>query len=66
MNRPMGSILLAIGIILLIMGLNASDSFSSALSRLFNGAPTTQTIWLLISGVVCTISGWILLGGRPK
>ena len=53
MNRTISLILLSIGTVLVIYGLNALDSVSSSFSRLFTGAPTDKTIWLLISGVLC-------------
>lgn len=48
---------MVLGIILVISGLNASDSLSSRLSRLFTGSPTDRTIWLLIGGVLGIVVG---------
>jgi hypothetical protein len=44
-------------IILLIYGISAADSIGSAFSRLFTGAPTDRTIWLLVGGAVATLAG---------
>lgn len=52
--------LLALGIVLLIWGLNAEDSFSSRWSRFWTDSPTDKTIWLIIGGIV---SGCVGLGG---
>jgi len=52
--------LLAVGIVLFIWGLNASDSFGDRWSRLWTGSSTDKTIWLIIGGIV---SGCIGLGG---
>jgi hypothetical protein len=49
--------LLVVGVLLLIWGADASGSFSSGVSRTFNGAPTDKTIWLLGAGVVCALGG---------
>jgi hypothetical protein len=57
MNKGIGLALLAIGIVLLIFGINASDSFGSDVSRFFTGAPTDKSIWLLIGGVVAATVG---------
>jgi uncharacterized protein DUF3185 len=59
-SRVFSIALLAVGIVLLILGLNASDSISSSFSRLFTGQPTDKTVWLLIGGCVATLGG---LGG---
>ncbi len=57
MNRPLSIALLVGGIIALIYGLSASDSVGSEFSRLFTGAPTDKTIWLLIGGGICAAVG---------
>lgn len=60
MNRTISLALLVGGIILIIYGVNASESVSSDISRFFTGNPTDKTIWFLIGGVVATAIG---LGG---
>ena len=57
MNKPMAVVLLAVGVILVIWGLNASESFGSNVSKLFTGAPTDKTIWLIVAGIVIGASG---------
>jgi len=52
--------------VLIIFGVNASDSFGSDVSRFFTGAPTDRTVWLLISGVVASVAGFFLTLGRAK
>ena len=52
MNKGISLALLAVGIMLSIWGINASDSFGSDVSRFFTGSPTNKAIWLLIGGVV--------------
>jgi hypothetical protein len=65
MNRFSSFSLLALGVILIICGISASDSIGSDFSRLFTGAPTDKTIWLLIGGVAATVVGvGGLLGGK--
>lgn len=67
MNRPISLALLAGGIILMIYGAAASDSIGSGFSRLFTGAPTDKTIWLLIGGVAAVVVGGIgLMGGAKR
>lgn len=57
MNRILGLAILVVGIILLGWGLSASDSIGSAFSRLFTGAPTDRTIFLVIGGAILTAVG---------
>lgn len=59
--------LLIVGVILLIWGLTALDSFSSDVSRFFTGSPTDKAVWLMIGGVAATVIGAIgLLRGAKK
>jgi hypothetical protein len=57
MNKIISLALLIGGIVLIIYGLNASDSISSSFSRLFTGSPTDRTMWLFIGGTVAAILG---------
>ena len=57
MNKGIPIALLAVGIMLCIWGVNASDSFSSDVSRFFTGAPTNKAVWLLIGGIVMGVAG---------
>jgi len=57
MNKVISLVLLIGGIILLVYGISAADSIGSAFSRLFTGAPTDRSIWLLVGGAVATLAG---------
>jgi hypothetical protein len=57
MNKALSLALLVAGIILIIYGINASNSAGSSLSRMANGAPTDKTIYLLVGGTVAAIVG---------
>jgi len=41
----------------MIIGITATNSFSSDVSRFFTGSPTDKAIWMLIGGIVTTIVG---------
>lgn len=58
--------LLAAGIVLLIFGMNASNSLGSDISRFFTGAPTDKTVWMLAGGALLSVIGAIglLRGGK--
>jgi len=57
MNRIISLALLVGGIILVVYGMNASDSLGSDFSRFFTGSPTDKTMWLIIGGAVATAIG---------
>jgi Co/Zn/Cd efflux system component len=58
-NRLFSLGLLAVGITLIVLGVIASDSVSSDFSRLFTGAPTDKTVWLLIGGTLAAVVGLV-------
>ena len=60
MNKGIGIALVIVGIMLIMFGINASDSFSSEVSRFFTGSPTDKAMWLLIGGVAATIIGSVM------
>jgi hypothetical protein len=59
MNKAVSGAFLAGGILLLVFGFNASESFNSEVSRFFTGSPTDKAMWLLIGGAVATVIGLV-------
>lgn len=57
MIRVISLAVLAGGVVLLVMGLNASNSFGSEVSRVFTGSPTDRTMTLIVAGVVLCVGG---------
>lgn len=55
--RVIGTLMLIAGIVLLIFGISAMDSFSSQVSNFFTGSPTDRAVWLTIGGVVGICAG---------
>jgi hypothetical protein len=66
MNKGISVALLVVGIVLILWGVNASESFSSDVSRFFTGSPTNNAVWLLIGGIVAAIVGLFGLLRGPK
>ena len=66
MNKVVSIALLAGGVVLMIVGINATNSFGSDVSRFFTGSPTDKAIWMLIGGIVATIVGLGLTLRRGK
>jgi hypothetical protein len=60
MNNVVGLAVFALGIVLLIFGLDESQSLSSDLSRFFTGNPNNRSLWLIASGVISVVSGLLL------
>jgi len=60
MNKIVSLVLLIGGVVLIIFGVQATDSFSSDVSRFFTGSPTNKAVWMLIGGIVAAIVGLTL------
>jgi hypothetical protein len=63
-SKAIGIAMLVIGAILLIYGINASDSLGSEVKEVFTGAPTDQSIWLIVGGVLLAVLGLVAVA-RP-
>jgi hypothetical protein len=59
-------ILLVGGVVLVILGVQATNSFSSDVSRFFTGSPTNKAIWMLIGGIVAGLIGLFGVMRRSK
>ena len=59
MNKIISIVLLVGGAVLIIFGIQATNSFSSDVSRFFTGSPTDKAIWMLIGGIVAGVIGLI-------
>lgn len=57
MNKAVSIALLVGGIVLIVVGVNATKSFSSDVSRFFTGSPTDKAVWMLIGGIVAAVIG---------
>jgi divalent metal cation (Fe/Co/Zn/Cd) transporter len=66
MNKIISLALLVGGIVLIVTGFNATNSFSSEVSRFFTGSPTDKAVWMLIGGIVAALVGLTMLWRRPK
>ena len=66
MNRLFSVTLLIGGIVLIVMGFNATHSFTSDVSRFFTGSPTDKAVWMLIVGVAAALFGLTMLWRKPR
>jgi len=61
MNKMFSIVLLVGGVVLMILGVQATNSFSSDVSRFFTGSPTDKAIWMLIGGLVAAVMGLAMM-----
>ena len=64
MNKAFPLALLVGGIVLMIIGIDATNSFSSEVSKFFTGSPTDKAVWMLIGGLAAAVVGLITLTFR--
>jgi len=66
-NKLIPLAILAGGVVLVIFGVSATNSFNSDVSRFFTGSPTDKAIWMIIGGIVAIVIGLGGLSlGKPK
>ncbi len=67
-QRIVGIVLLVLGAILLVVGLNATDSFADQLSNTFTGKWTDSTAWYIFGGPGLGLLGLlvVIVGRRDK
>ena len=66
MNKSISVVLLVGGVVLMILGFQATHSFSSDVSRFFTGSPTDKAIWMFLGGFAAGIIGLIGVMRGPK
>ncbi len=59
-QRVLGLVLLIVGLILLVFGLNATESVADSVSEGVTGRYTDKTMWYLIGGAAAAICGLAL------
>jgi len=67
-QRIFGFLLLVVGVILLIVGMNASHSMADRVSNTFTGRFTEGTTWYILGGSALALLGLFaaLFGGRSR
>lgn len=66
MNRAASIALLLGGVVLIVIGVSATESLSSDVSRFFTGAPTDKAVWTLVGGIVAASIGLFGVARREK
>ena len=68
-NRIIGLVLVAVGVVLVVFGYNASQSVGERLVEGITGRFTDQTMWFIIGGIAAIVGGAALSlwgGGRAR
>jgi hypothetical protein len=66
-QRILGFALLVVGIVLLVMGLQATDSVTETVNEGLTGKYTDKTMWYIVGGLAAAIIGGLLaLAGRRR
>lgn len=65
-KRMLGLVLLIVGIVLLLFGMNATESVSDTVSEGLTGRYTDKTMWYIVGGAALAVLGGLmtLFGGR--
>jgi hypothetical protein len=66
--RLVGMALFVMGVVLVVIGLNASDAPADQLSNAITGQYTDRTMWYLVVGIAAAVTGGLLaaFGARLK
>ena len=59
-QRIAGIVLLVLGIVVLMIGLNASESVADQVSETFTGRFTDRTTWYILGGIAMGVVGLVL------
>jgi uncharacterized membrane protein YidH (DUF202 family) len=67
-QRILGIVLLIVGVVALVMGMNASHSLADQMSNTFTGKFTQATTWYILGGIASAIVGLclVLFGVKGK
>jgi drug/metabolite transporter (DMT)-like permease len=66
-QRILGLALLVVGIVFLVMGLQATDSVGDTVTEGLTGKYTDKTMWYIVGGLAAAIVGGLLaLAGRRR
>ena len=60
-QRIIGAVVLVVGIVLLIVGLNASHSVADRVSDFWTGRFTESTTWYIIGGIATGVLGLLIV-----
>ena len=66
MNKILALALLAAGIVFIVLGVQATNSLNSDVSRVFASSATDNALWMLVGGILASIAGLVWMLGHWK
>jgi hypothetical protein len=69
-QRLSGLVLMVVGVVLLIVGINSSDSLVDQVNESFTGRFTDSTMWYILGGIALGVVGLLMMifnfGGKLR
>ena len=65
-QRIAGIVLIVVGVVLLVIGFNSSESVADQVSETFTGRFTRETMWYILGGIASAVLGALLLVVKRK
>lgn len=63
-ERIIGLVMMVVGIVLLVFGINATDKFGEQVLDQFTGRYSNETMWYIIGGIALIVAGLGLIVRR--
>jgi hypothetical protein len=60
-QRLLGIVLVVVGVVVFVVGMNARSSVADTVSHTFSGSYTRQTAWYLVGGGAAAVFGLLLV-----
>lgn len=64
MYKIFAIVILIVGVVLLVYGLNSANSISSSVTKAVSGTPTDRSLGLIIGGIAGILVGGLVLFSR--
>jgi hypothetical protein len=65
-QRLLGLLILIVGIVIFILGINATHAFNEKIASSIEGHYSNKTTWYILSGIVCIVIGTALTFSKKK
>ncbi len=62
----MGAVAVAVGVVLLVLGINASESPMESLLHGVTGQYSDRTTWMIVGGVALIVAGGVMVARRLR
>jgi hypothetical protein len=66
MIKVLSVALVLVGVVMIILGLRASEGLNSQVTEIFTGQPSDRAIWYSVGGAIATVVGLVGLLRRER